>query len=92
MGSNLSSLQIHNTVHEHGNAHGLSRLPVHTGEVIESEAAIFNVKQIEFLPASVAEVRRETQKDPILSKVHQYTKRGRPLEKPKQHMKPYHTQ
>ena len=46
---------------EHGNADGLFRLPVHTGEVIESEAAIFNVKQIEvFASVSCRSKERDT--------------------------------
>lgn len=75
---------------EHGNADGLSRLPLQTEEVVETEATVFNIKQMEALPVTVAEIKRGTRSDPILSKVLRYTKRGWPLGKPRQHLKPYY--
>ena len=39
---------------------------------------------------TVAEIKRGTRSDPILSKVLRYTKRGWPLGKPRQHLKPYY--
>ena len=75
---------------EHGNADGLSRLPLQTEEVVETEATVFNIKRMEALPVTVAEIKRGTRSDPILSKVLRYTKRGWPLGKPRQHLKPYY--
>ena len=45
---------------EHGNADGLSRLPLQTEEVVETEATVFNIKQMEALPVTVAEIKRGT--------------------------------
>ena len=65
---------------DHGNADGLSRLPLpsvrksHT----PSEAEIFNVAQIDSLPVTSSQLERATRRDSLLNKVRQYTKTGWP--------------
>ena len=68
---------------QHGNADGLSRLPLPrvSGEEEMGEAAaahIINVKQINKLPVTAARLKEETASDPVLSKVLRYTQRGWP--------------
>ena len=69
---------------DHANADGLSRLPVQTppGEELSSEAACFNLGQIQSLPVTSAEVATATRRDPILSKVLLYTQQGWPAQVP----------
>ena len=67
----------------HGNADGLSRLPVaqvSAGQPSQSssESSIYNVCQVEYLPVTVMQLQRTTQYDPVLSKVLHYTKYGWP--------------
>ena len=58
----------------HGNADGLSRLPL-PSESSETEAdTIFNIAQLDSLPVTSIQVRQATRSDPILSKVLEYTK------------------
>ncbi|KAK3528991.1 hypothetical protein QTP70_014114 [Hemibagrus guttatus] len=53
----------------HGNADGLSRLPL-TDRVKEAQVAeIFYFSQVERAPATAAQVRKGTRNDPVLSKV-----------------------
>ena len=55
---------------EHANADALSRLPLpEGGGERPSETRTCNIRQIEALPVTVQEIRRATQRDPILSKV-----------------------
>ena len=67
---------------QHGNADGLSRLPLECGENKETvdPAEIFQVSQMEMLPVSSDMIRREIQKDPTLSLVLEYAKRGWPTD------------
>ena len=58
----------------HSNADGLSRLPLKTEERAEEvvdPVNVFNMMQFEPLPITVDNVRRETQRDPVLSQVHE---------------------
>ena len=65
----------------HGNADGLSRLPL-PSELQETEAdTIFNIASVQ--------VRQATRSDPILSKVLEYTKNGWPRQVPKT-LEPFH--
>ena len=79
----------------HANADCLSRLPLPTSSKSSSasqtvpNADIFVVRQIEALPVTAVELRAATRRDPILSKVLQYTKRGWPAKVPDV-LKPYH--
>ncbi len=71
----------------HGNADGLSRLPLST----ESEPAgnVLNIQQIEALPTTAIQLKQATQRDPILSRVLRYTRSGWPGKVPEA-LKPYH--
>ncbi|CAB4008107.1 Retrovirus-related Pol poly from transposon, partial [Paramuricea clavata] len=54
----------------HGNADGLSRLPLHS-ETTEEEpdpVGLFYATQFEPLPVTAEQVKRETQRDPLLAK------------------------
>ena len=55
---------------DHGNADGLSRLPLpHTQEESLDWAEVFNMAQIDPLPVTAVEVARHTARDPVLAKV-----------------------
>ncbi|KAM7438769.1 hypothetical protein ABFA07_011747 [Porites harrisoni] len=63
----------------HSNADGLSRLPLKTEERAEDvvdPVNVFNLMQFEPLPITVDNVRRETQRDPVLSQVHEMVTKG----------------
>ena len=64
----------------HGNADGLSRLPLvfNNDKKQLAEPSIFNVRQIENLPVTAAQLKTMTRRDPVLSKVLHYTKQGWP--------------
>jgi len=66
---------------KHGNADGLSRLPL-TDSSRESddeiETTLFNIAQIDCLPVTAEQVKRATANDTILSRVLQFTKNGWP--------------
>ena len=65
----------------HSNADGLSRLPLKTEERAEEvvdPVNVFNMMQFEPLPITVDNVRRETQRDPVLSQVHEMVTKGWP--------------
>ena len=65
---------------EHGNADGLSRLPLDHGNTggSEVEASIFQVNQLESLPVTVAQLRTTVRNDPVLSKIGHFVKYGWP--------------
>ena len=66
---------------KHGNADGLSRLPlsISTEDNIDDvETTLFNIAQIEYLPVTAEQVQRATAKDALLSRVLQFTKKGWP--------------
>jgi len=73
----------------HANADGLSRLPMPMSasmfsssspsqEVYLSDPDVFNIRQMEALPVTSEQLRNATRKDPVLSRVVDYTKRGWP--------------
>ena len=63
----------------HGNADGLSRLPLSTpSDHPLHEMNSFNIGQIEALPATAIQLKHATQRDSILSRVLRYTKSGWP--------------
>ena len=69
---------------EHGNADGLSRLPLKAVKPREtsSDPKIFNIAQMEALPVTVRRLRAATASDRILSKVFRYTKGNWPQQIP----------
>lgn len=74
----------------HGNADALSRLPLPEGGLERpSETRQCNIRQIELLPVTSQEIRKATQRDPILSKVRSYILKGWPDQVPKS-LQPYH--
>ena len=77
----------------HCNADALSRLP-REAERVEADmskkaAHLFNITQLESLPVNARQIARETAKDPVLSKVLQYTLSGWPKEVDDVILKPY---
>ena len=62
----------------HGNADGLSRLPLLVNRETKelSEPSIFNVRQIENLPVTATQLRAATRQDSILAKVLMYIKQA----------------
>ena len=75
----------------HGNADALSRLPLPESTPISFSPApsCFNIGQIESLPVTSDAVQRATRRDPILSKVLTYTKKGWPSQI-QEALTPYH--
>ena len=65
---------------QQGNADALSRLPLPTTveKPLQDAVAIFQLSQIERLPVQVSQIRKEMQRDPILSRVLQYILQGWP--------------
>ncbi len=69
------------STHDHGNADGLSRLPLlqTAGSDCETQAiSTFNIGQVQALPVTFQEVQRATRRDASLSKVLQYVQQGWP--------------
>ena len=66
----------------HGNADGLSRLPLQStsrlGDV--PEATTYNIRQLEALPLTSEAIKNSTRTDIVLSKALQYTKQGWPAQ------------
>ena len=63
----------------HGNADGLSRLPLSTApDHPFHELNTFNICQIEAFPIKATQLRHATRRDPILSRLLRYTKSGWP--------------
>ena len=63
----------------HSNADGLSQLPLkieERAEEVVDPVDVFNMMQFEPLPITVDNVRRETQRDRVLSKVHEMVTKG----------------
>ena len=67
---------------DHGNADGLSRLPLHYVSPLgyTSEPTIFNLCQIDSLPVTATKLAMATRTDKVLSRVYQYVIRGWPWE------------
>ena len=66
---------------KHGNADGLSRLPLNQGhaEGMSLEAGIFQVQQLENLPVTTKHLKSATRNDPFLSKILIFVKEGWPV-------------
>ena len=62
----------------HANCDGLSRLPYSHGEELpdSDSAEIYNLSQLDSLPVCANDVKRETRRDPTLSKVLDFTMNG----------------
>ena len=74
----------HKPSEQHGNADGLSRLPLafdkEWTEVTDSEDTVCSLEeqQLTELPIKVPDICKATLQDPILSKVYNFTMRGWP--------------
>lgn len=64
----------------HANADGLSRLPHESGDtsVFSDPAELFHITQMETLPVTCLEVKRETGRDPTMVRVYDLTVKGWP--------------
>ena len=65
----------------HSNVDGLSRLPLvreSRDEEVFDPVGLFNLMQFDPLPVTVDNVRRETQRDPVLAQVYEMTSKGWP--------------
>ena len=78
---------------QHANADALSRLPVvadtQTAQMDKEEGRTFRVHQLQFLPVTVAELRRMTTRDPVLARVLQLILEGWPPKMTEEVMKTY---
>ena len=55
---------------QHGNANGLSRLPCEPEDNTSSDPAeMFHLTHMENLPVTSAQIKHETSRDPIITKV-----------------------
>ena len=72
---------------QHGNADGLSRLPLGDRQP-PSTCVAFMVGQIQALPVTSECLETATRQDPVFSRVHQYTRSGWPSSTPDE-LKPY---
>lgn len=70
----------------HGNADGLSRLPLEDASTLGNyeDAAVFNISQVDALPVHASQVMTATRSDPLLSKVLRYTRTGWPEQVPEE--------
>ena len=65
----------------HSNADGLSRLPLvreSRDEEVVDPVSVFNLMQFDPLPVTLDNVRRETQRDPVLPQVYEMASKGSP--------------
>ena len=69
---------VYKNTTQHGNADGLSRLPLQrdSDQEIVDPAEIFQVSQIQMLPVNIDMIRRETHRDPTLAQALEHTRRG----------------
>ena len=69
---------------EHGNADGLSRLPLpSTTPTLDAQTVTtFNTSQVEALPVTFQDIQRATRRDPTLGKVYRYVLDGWPSHVP----------
>ena len=74
----------------HGNADGLSRLPLEDTSTCGNceDATVFNISQVDALPVHASQVMTATRTDPLLSKVLRYARTGWPLKTPEE-LRPY---
>lgn len=64
----LSAYQYEIKFRNHGNADGLSRLPVNVeGEEVPGDVEVFNVGQVDALPVTAQQLGQATRSDPILA-------------------------
>ena len=73
---------------EHYNADALSRLPACNDDTTAQDPNIFHFNLIDELPVTAEEIATETRKDPLLSRVYEYTLSGWPAEV-SENLKPY---
>lgn len=62
---------------EHGNADGVSRLPLDNQEQ-PATSSVFTISQIQALPVTAERIEATKRQDPILSRVHRYVRQGWP--------------
>ena len=76
----------------HSNADGLSQLPLPVQNTKEDNGtvSVFNIAQIQALPATFQEIQSATRRDPVLSKIATYVQSGWPHQVPDD-LKPYHS-
>ena len=69
---------------EHGNADGLSRLPLpSTTPTLDAQTVTtFNIGQVQALPVTFQDIQRATRRDPTLGKVYRYVLDGWPSHVP----------
>ena len=76
----------------HGNADGLSRLPLPSTDSPPDSAtqtiAAFNIGQVQALPVTFQDIQQATRRDTTLSKVYQYVQQGWPKEM-NEHLQPF---
>ena len=77
----------------HANCDGLSRLPYSQSEDLPDSDSVelYNLSQIDSLPVSASDVKRETRRDPTLSKVLDFTLNGWTDKPQDERLKPYYT-
>ena len=77
----------------HANCDGLSRLPYSQSEDLPDSDSVelYNLSQIDSLPVSASDVKRETRRDPTLSKVFDFTLNGWTDKPQDERLKPYYT-
>ena len=76
----------------HNNADGLSRLPLvreSRDEEVVDPVGVFNLLQFDPRPVTVDNVRRETQRDPVLDQVYEMTSKGWPHNPDPDPLNPY---
>ncbi len=82
---------------EHGDADGLSRLPIGRDVEFEEMKSLHEVVcqveqyQIEQMPVTATQIEQETRRDPVLAKVLEYTLKGWPcIKTPQTELTPYY--
>ena len=77
----------------HANCDGLSRLPYSQSEDLPDSGSVelYNLSQIDSLPVSASDVKRETRRDPTLSKVLDFTLNGWTDKPQDERLKPFYT-
>ena len=68
---------VFKSTHQHANADGLSRLPLHTNHKDKPDKLdMFYLSEFEKIPIDCAKIHKETKVDPVLSKVLEFTLHG----------------
>lgn len=76
----------------HGNADAFSRVPLHSVDQAQDERDpndLFYNKHFDDLPVTFVQIRREIQRDPLLSQVLDYVVRGHLPQGCDKELKPY---